>query len=254
MKSSLLKLKRAKQHLDSLESVVAEYRSSHPNALSAQYDISTGQTSWVVVINEDIRDEIALLLGDIIHNGRSSLDLLANELLTDAGLTPTRNTYYPFAENAAQLQDRLTRTGLIGLTGQALSYFSAHPPSKDQNPALYSLHALDIVDKHRTITPVSPFVEIDHLVVTTQSGPLAFGKMRMPLENGRCFLSGIPGQIQNSDFSCSSFPVFTISDNDLGFDWHHVFPNEEDCVVSQAALLLNAAETVLAHFYPGSFS
>lgn len=251
MKSSLLKLKRAKQHLASLESVVTEYRSSHPNALSAQYDISTGQTSWVVVIDEDIRDEIALLLGDIIHNGRSSLDLLANELLTDAGLTPTRNTYYPFAENVAQLQERLARTGLIGLAGQALSYFSAHPPSKDQNPALYSLHALDIVDKHRTITPVSPFVEIDHLVVTTQSGPLALGKMRVPLENGRCLLSGIPGRIQDSDFNCSSFPVFTISDDDLGFAWHNVFPDEEDCVVTQATLILNCAEKVLSHFYPG---
>jgi hypothetical protein len=188
MKSSLLKLKRAKQHLDSLESVVTEYRSSHPNALSPQYDISTDQTSWVVVIGEDIKDEIALLLGDIIHNGRSSLDLLANDHLTDAGLTPTRNTYYPFAENAAQMQDRLTRTGLIGLAGQSLSYFLTNPPSKDRNPVLYSLHALDIVDKHRTITPVTSFVEIDHLVVTAQSAPLAFRKMRMPLDNGRCFL------------------------------------------------------------------
>jgi hypothetical protein len=250
MKTALLKVKRAKSHLESLKVAIADYRNLNPNVLYPQHDIHADTTSWVVKISDDVKDEMALLLGDIIHNARSSLDILAYSLLLDSGLTPTRRTYFPFIGIDSDLQTKLKETGLDALPSDHLIYFGTHPPSKTSNPALYALHELDIVDKHRTIAPVASFVEIEHLVVSSSSGRMGFGSTRTPLADGRCFLGGISGQIQDSDFSCVSYPVFTISDNDLGFDWSHVFPDEKDCITNQATLLVEAASSVLSHFYP----
>jgi hypothetical protein len=253
MKTALLKVKRAKSHLESLKVAIADYRNLNPNVLYPQHDIHADTTSWVVKISDDVKDEIALFLGDIIYNARSSFDILAYSLLLDSGLTPTRRTYYPFIGIDSDLQTKLTQTGLDVLPSHHLNFFGTHPPSKTSNLALYASHVLVIVDKHRTIAPVASYVEIEHLVVSSSSVPMGFGRIRTPLGHGRCFLGGISGQIQDSVFSCGSYPVFTISDDDLEFEWSHVFPDEKDCITKQATLLVEAANLVLSHFYPDCF-
>ncbi len=128
----------------------------------------------------DVKDEVALFLGDIIYNARSSFDILAYSLLLDSGLTPTRRTYYPFIGIDSDLQTKLLQTGLDALPSHHLNFFGTHPPSKTSNLALYASHVLVIVDKHRTIAPVAAYVEIEQLVVSSSSVPMGFGRIRTP--------------------------------------------------------------------------
>ena len=248
--SSWLKLERASHHLESLKNCIVDYKSRNQNILRQEYDEKSNTSCFVVRICDDPSESLALLIGDIIHNARSSLDHLSCKLLIDEGFMPSIKTYYPFAVKTSDLTKKLESTGLDAISSGRKGYFSSHPPSKEANPLLYALHSLDITDKHKTIAPVASFVQIQHLDFDPSFNLPRYGPLRESLHQGRRFFGGIPGELSSSDFTCESFPVFTISDDDLGFAWSDNLPDAEDDIVAQLELILSEVEKILSHFYP----
>ena len=249
--SSWLKLEWAKYHLERLKNCIRDYDSCNQNVLRQEYDEKSNTSYFVIRVFDDPKDSLALLIGDIIHNARSSLDHLSCKLLIDEGLTPSRrSTYYPFALKTSELNKKLKDTGLDKVSDERKEYFFSHPPSKEANPLLYALHSLDNIDKHNTITPVASFVQIQHLVFDPRLGMSMFMRNRLPLDHGMRFFGGIPGELSSSDFTCESFPVFTISDDDLGFAWSDNLPDAEDDIVAQLEIILSEVDKILSHFCP----
>ncbi len=248
--SSWLKLERAKHHLESLKNCISEYNSLHQNVLQQEYDEKSNTSYFVVRICDNPKDSLALLIGDIIHNARSSLDHLSCQLLIDEGFKPSKQTYYPFVVKTSDLTKKLKSTGLDEISIGRKSYFSSHPPSQEANPLLFALHSLDNIDKHNTITPVASFVQIQHLVLNPHFSFPGFGSIRISLHDDARFFSGIPGKLSSCDFQCESFPIFTISDNDLGFVWSDILSEVEDDIVTQLETILSEVEIILSHFYP----
>jgi len=248
--SSRLKLERAKHHLESLKDYLRDFNSRNPNVLRQEYEEKSNTSYFVVRICDDLRDSLALLIGDIIHNARASLDHLACQLLIDEGLEPSKQTYYPFVSKTSGLAKRLKDTGLDEISNERKSYFSSHPPSQEDNKLLYALHSLDNIDKHNTITPVASFVQIQSLSFDQRLDIPSVGLMRQSLHHGKRFYGNIPGKLSSSDFSCKSFSIFTISDDDLGFIWSDTLPGVEDDIVTQVEAILSEADSILTHFYP----
>jgi hypothetical protein len=241
---ALIKLHRSRYHLGELENLIERYNTNNPTPLLLKEDAGNGKPEWVVSIANDICDSLSVCLGDVIHNARSSLDLLANILLADAGGTPTKRTYFPFVENSEKLPERLAQTGLDALSPHSLSILKSHPPAHDKNPLLYACHHLDIVDKHRSILPVAAHLQVKRLEI---GAPYNYGiyDCRLPLVNGSRVVGRIPSPISGIKYSHDGYPIFTIEDADLGFIWSTACPEVSDDLVSQIRSIVAEVENIV---------
>jgi hypothetical protein len=164
-----VKVERAKQHLEQLaaEILAVEYTHILPP------DPKTGVPPNPIVLLHPNRYrkvptfsvDVLTLAGDIIHNLRSALDHLAQQLVA-VGLVInpppvplTRREFkrlgFPIAETRKEYKS-LKRSKVKGMLPKAVKAIDALKPYKRGNPALWRIHELDIIDKHRALLLVGP--------------------------------------------------------------------------------------------------
>lgn len=149
MRGPRAKIKRAKKHVHELRGVHNRFAESEPYDLIAEDD-GVNLTQHVVIRAEP-PIELSLILGDALHNMRSALDLVfcqlveANNLIVACGdsfpVHATRDRYEPGGKR--QIKARVSP--------EAFEIIDSLNPYRGGNDALWTLHKLDIVDKHRTI-------------------------------------------------------------------------------------------------------
>ena len=150
--SGAVKIERAKEHIERLDSDITSFRLAHPYTSIVEGD---DQGYWVfrAVIDVEPPPLFGGIAGDAIHNLRSSLDLLWKHAYTGGEWNRDRKDSFPFFESNAELEARLERetpgrhrSALIGLRGAN--------PYKNDASGLWSLHALDLAEKHHVLVPV----------------------------------------------------------------------------------------------------
>src|SRR3990167_642520 len=148
-----LKIKRANNHIQEFQACLdtflkTDFYSLHINKNFAGHDVLT-------LDSNPLPCEIPLIIGDIIHNLRSSLDIMACEIVTKSGNIPSRNTYFPISDTRDKLIS-LINSGEIKMAGQDICDLIADfiKPYRGGNDSLWSLHQLGIIDKHRLLIPV----------------------------------------------------------------------------------------------------
>lgn len=118
--------------------------------------------------------EMSLVIGDAIHNLRASLDhawLVVAQRIDPAIVG--KYTRFPIAETRQDLEAKLkgknihiSAPGVFDvITAQIKSYGGG-------NDTLWTLHDLDIIDKHQLLLPVVAHGALDSVTVEDQSGRL----------------------------------------------------------------------------------
>ena len=110
---------------------------------------------------EELRDEAALIVGDVYHNLRSALDILWYEVVSPTGLQ-TKWTRFPILDTRKDLIDKLNPArgkGQISLPVYELVLDSIKP-YKEGNFALWSVEEANIIDKHQLLIPNFSLIEI----------------------------------------------------------------------------------------------
>lgn len=115
--------------------------------------------------------ELALALGDAIHNLRTSLDLLASNLVELNGMSP-KGVYFPFALDAAGLKQQIKDKKFDRAGPKAVQLLHKIGPHHEGNKELRGLHDLDIMDKHKLILPVLHGFYASNVVLNGPSGKL----------------------------------------------------------------------------------
>jgi hypothetical protein len=98
-------------------------------------------------------EHLGAIIGDIVHNLRSALDLVACEMVRavegkDANVD---RVYFPFCKNAENLEDMI-RTRQFHRAGErAVQVLRGLKPYHGGNAALRAIHDLDIQDKHTSL-------------------------------------------------------------------------------------------------------
>ena len=162
MAASVLKINRAKKHLEELEQIVRRYIESDP----IKYETSVGEPQQVGTMpdgkkhmtalitynfkQEAMPEETSAVLGDIIHNLRAALDLMATELCR-AEDDPDDQTHFPFARKEEDFEKRLIDTGFARAGHEALKLIREIKPYPGGNDLLRAIHDLDIRDKHKRL-------------------------------------------------------------------------------------------------------
>jgi hypothetical protein len=96
-----------------------------------------------------------MALGDAVHNLRAALDLMACDIVRLNGKS-TRDVYFPFSFNAAELDKQVKEKNFDRAAPEAQDLLrNKIKPYKENggNVALRAIHDLDVADKHRLILP-----------------------------------------------------------------------------------------------------
>ena len=149
-----LKIRRARHHIRELEVVVGDFIARQPFGLSLWK--ATNGNKYRVTRREPAPEELPVIIGDAVHNIRSSLDLLVNDLLriTIIGKYAAK---FPFCRNESEYTEF-----------EKSSFVNKAPDNvrrmlKELRPwqgKIRAIHELDIMDKHRMILPLFAAVSL----------------------------------------------------------------------------------------------
>jgi hypothetical protein len=152
-----LKLERASAHIATLERELDDYLNRGPIRLTTRISEDPAYFEFTIDVTEPVPVGLSTVIGDCIHNLRTSLDLLACELVRMNGGSED-SVCFPFAKDAIELEIQIKKRHLDRAHPDAVNLARAFQPYADGNAALRGVHDLDIIDKHRTLLPVAGHV------------------------------------------------------------------------------------------------
>jgi hypothetical protein len=151
-----LKIERAKEHILELYKRIALFANDEPYEIGAKPH-SVAQihhTTLYIKSVKPVPDEFSIIIGDVVHNLRSSLDHLIWQLVEAGGGTPNDRTYFPVCYGSKGAQQYSSAVGAgeiqkmrIGAEKVLLSV----QPYVSGNDTLWNVHELDRIDKHRVL-------------------------------------------------------------------------------------------------------
>lgn len=147
------KFERAKEHFDQLHSEIRAFFDREPYKVVSEVNPETGDEVYRVRVVEQPPPRFAAMVGDIVHNLRSSLDLLAWQLVEAGGGSPGDQTMFPIRKTR-QAFETAGLAQVKGASREAIRVLSALKPYDGGNAALWRLHRLDANDKQRLLTVV----------------------------------------------------------------------------------------------------
>ena len=168
-----LKVDRAEKHLGELESILRDHASSNPYRLICDIKKTDPIESYAGTIPAHtayhyrvktltpLPAQISLIFGDVVHNLRAALDLLAYDLIVQNDGSK-KFTGFPFDEETKNFEDRLVN-GPISVVPDEIkdalrSQIQPYKSGKGKN--LWHMNKLDIIDKHRLLLAVSEITGI----------------------------------------------------------------------------------------------
>lgn len=181
LKDTWLKIKRAREHLKSLDHSIASYFASKPYRTFREFAPHT-EKGWLIrgiTITQEPPEQISLIGGDAVQNLRASLDYIAHQLVAANGGTPSKRTSFPIFEsrtlyNQAVSNRQKRAIDLRGISDLALAEIERLQPYQRGNDAadhpLWLLKELSDIDKHRRL----------HITVAHVSG-IDYVRWKLPI-------------------------------------------------------------------------
>lgn len=148
-----LKIERAKEHVNQLDAELRAFHKWEPYHIVVKEEPQSGDQIYRMKINEQPPLRWAAIIGDIVHNLRSALDLLVNDMVRANHEIPDHHTAFPISCSAEDFEAEFLGK-LRGASTEAISIIRNLKPYKGGNEPLWILHCLDIADKHRLILSV----------------------------------------------------------------------------------------------------
>ena len=249
---SFLKLDRAKKHLKELRCEIADFESRDPYLIVYEQKVEGGEIVCRLSVNQfPPSKEWGVIIGDIIHNLRSALDLLACCLVkanTVGADCKNPRVSFPISDSKKNFEDTGIKR-IEGASNSAKTIIKGLEPYKGGNNLFYWISGLDNLDKHRLLIPTFTPVNISsaHFENSAPIDPTksAFVKIQQaqapPFENNAEMFRFTPINCtikpkMNMDANMSLAVAFR--DTEL-VDEHPVLPLLRDCtyVVEQTLIL-----------------
>jgi hypothetical protein len=146
--SVLIKVERARKHLEDLDVEVQSFFSRQPFQSAARRDQETREVIYYASKVEAVPPIIPAITADVLRNLRIALDYLACELVISSGKYPTRNTGFPIFSSAGVYKAQAAAK-VQGMRNDAIAAIDGLTPYGGGNSILWDLQGLSNVDKHR---------------------------------------------------------------------------------------------------------
>lgn len=125
--------------------------SSHKNV--CRFDADRDEEVWSFQLNPPVPSEVAVIVGEVLHNLRVPLDYLACAL-AHQHTGSDKGVYFPFGQDedafVVQAKERCKKIPI-----EAVAMIHALKPYKGGNELLWSIHEMNRADKHRELAPIN---------------------------------------------------------------------------------------------------
>lgn len=165
MDSAYLKVKRAAKHHAELAEM---FKRSKPFGYYLETNCKTGERATFAKKNEEVANEAAVVIGDVLHNLRAAIDhaywnCTEGHAKSDG---ERKSIQFPITSTEAALRDSVL-TGLPSRVSQdfADALASLKPYRDGGNLLLCAIHDLDVMDKHKLLVPTGNFTKINSSMV-----------------------------------------------------------------------------------------
>lgn len=149
----LSRVERAKEQRRDLEIEMRAWAQGGAYGVASRYNSETGYTEFYVAELREITPLTRALIGEIIHTLRTALDHLAYQLFLVSRTDPTDEgdrVDFPIYDDP-----KTTEASAFGpirtLRKEIIEAIRKVNPCRTGQPLLWTLHRLDIVDKHRRV-------------------------------------------------------------------------------------------------------
>lgn len=163
--SCILKLRRAYEHLEVLNSRMESFRQRNPHEIRVEVNSASQELLFWTRIREEPPPEWGPVVGDVVHNLRSALDHLACQLVIRNGREPTTHTSFPIFDRDpftnATVGNKAWRSRVDGMSDENVAIIedlqpykrknSPNPDETVENSILFVLNKFWNTDKHREL-------------------------------------------------------------------------------------------------------
>lgn len=170
-----LKIARARKHFADLDEVIKVFIKAHPYHITREFDVNLRQN--IFRVDEDPKDippEFGPIVGDMVYNFRSALDVLANQLVVANGGKPSRSTAFPIFQTPDGWKSR-SGNKVAGMSAAHLALIQSEQPCFAKNPYrgrfLWYLEDVCNGDKHRNVALVAAGISGTLIDPPLQSSP-----------------------------------------------------------------------------------
>ncbi len=168
------KIGRANKHIAELDTLIL----SLEETATVQQNRETGNQELVHALPEfmTVADDISLIAGDVIHNLKTALDFAWISLLRrevpGANLDRAKFPVYPTRRELEAALNGIPINAAVHPAIFNLIVADVQPFSGGKNEVVYTLHRLDIADKHLLLPGLVPLAGIKGIVVQRQDGEI----------------------------------------------------------------------------------
>jgi len=150
------KISRAEKHIAELTSARKTFLNSRPYVFTGDQNPNSGHIDITVLDVKPTPLEILVIIGDVIHNLRSPLDLLACQLVKRQRPSGNcKDIYFPIANSSERFMTVIDRPEIKHMGAEAVNQFQRLEPYRGGNgEAIWQIHELSIKDKHRFLIVV----------------------------------------------------------------------------------------------------
>ena len=164
LSDSRAKIKRANKHIADLEDCLLALHDSQTSAV--EINKATGGEILKHDFNVRLLEDMALILGDAVHNLKSALDYTWVATMERLKITVDSRTKFPIRETFDEVQAALHGRKIDTISPELwLLVLRVIQPYDGGNFALWPMHAMDIRDKHHLPIPVLTTGSIDGIEV-----------------------------------------------------------------------------------------
>jgi hypothetical protein len=167
--SANLKVKRANHHIDDLERQFAAFIEHNPHTLSIQTNPDNGRLAIRIRFRKEPDTDLALIIGDAVHNLRSALDHMTWELIGIDKGTQDHYLKLPTGDNRISFEASCNGIKTPSQTVRdMLKALEIFPSGKGD--ILYALHLLDNSEKHTVLIPVIRASKLSKMTILRPDG------------------------------------------------------------------------------------
>lgn len=166
MNSAHLKISRAKKHTAELSELLKE---KCLFSYMLETNTRTGERATYAKENIEFVSQAAIIIGDVIHNLRASIDHAyweaTNEFAKSEG--EKRNIQFPITSTEKAFNESVLPGLPCRVSGKFVTNLKSLRPWRDKggNHYLCSIHDLDVTDKHKLLIPVGNYTKITSEII-----------------------------------------------------------------------------------------
>lgn len=186
--AGFVKGQTAIHHISDLNRAWGQYVSKPSHGLIVLQNAEGNHRTIRIVMDPPVPPEIAVTIGDPVHNLRAALDLATWEIVSPIGPRSPKKVQFPFVDRD-RFEDALASREIKRTDKKIIDAFRGlEPYPKGKGDHLWKLDALDIADKHKLLIPSIAVLSVDELALReidpSAQNVVIRGLMMIPNEYG----------------------------------------------------------------------